>query len=286
MQALLQRVERGELDTSSALLEEAVQYSAYRHWWAAARGALDVLRTRNVAIGSEVRQAVTTLRDEAGSVLNLMRQTKMDEATINCAVMWAQGESSVNLLIKFAARLDAPVTVLNVDNEKVELGNDTLTFEATGRQKPKTFKLNLTFHGAILAERSTWSFASVGRMSFTIAKAVNETWPRLLQGKAKPKNMYSWYERQTALDAEVKAEGKVKKDQAEADKKVAAEKDKATKAAAEKTNPNIKPTPPLPGEPPSAPPPVDAPATPSDPPAPKKKKAKKPAKPAKAKDEV
>lgn len=44
----------------------------------------------------------------------------MDEATIHCAVMWAQGARSVHLNIKFAARLDAPVTVLNVDNEKAK----------------------------------------------------------------------------------------------------------------------------------------------------------------------
>ena len=95
----------------------------------------------------------------------------------------------VYLNVKFSSRIDGPVTVLNVDNERVELTNNSLTFQAVGRQKPKTFRLNLTFHGAILPEASSWSFASVGRMSFTIAKASNETWPRLLETKVKPKNM-------------------------------------------------------------------------------------------------
>ena len=214
-----------------------------------------------------------------------------EETVVNCAFQWAQRPDFVYLNVKFSSRIDGPVTVLNVDNERVQLGNDTLLFEAVGRQKPKTFKLNLTFHGAIDAERSSWSFGSVGRMSFTIAKAVNETWPRLLAGKAKPKNMQcvardtrtheheqhrplaiarcprvhlptshnytcppanlltclsaltcnlspcsTWYERQTALDAEVKEEAKVRKD------KEAAEK-KAEEDAKPATPPPLPPTP-------------------------------------------
>ena len=204
MQALLQRVERGELDTSSALLEEAVQYSAYRHWWVAARGALDVLRTRNVAIGSEVRQAVTTLRDEAGSVLNLMRQTKMDEATINCAVMWAQGESSVNLLIKFAARLDAPVTVLNVDNEQVLINATHVTFSGIGRQKPKRYQVHIELFAPIVAENSSWNFGSVGTVRFRLAKAAGGDWPRLTASTEPVKNHRVWWEGQEQIAQEEK----------------------------------------------------------------------------------
>ena len=105
------------------------------------------------------------------------------------------------LNVKFSSRIDGPVTVLNVDNERVELTNNSLTFQAVGRQKPKTFRLNLTFHGAILPEASSWSFASVGRMSFTIAKASNATWPRLLETKVKPKNMCARRERVTSRAA-------------------------------------------------------------------------------------
>lgn len=183
---------------------------------------------------------------------------------------WAQRPEFIYLNVKFSSRIDGPVTVLNVDNEKVELGNNTLLFEAVGRQKPKTFRLNLTFYGAILPEASSWSFGSVGRMSFTIAKAENQTWPRLLEGKAKPKNMYAWYERQSALDAEVKAEAK---------------KRKATADDSKPPSPG-GPSPPSPPPPPGeAPPPASpdgSPPTPSTPPPAKpaaekkKKKAKKP----------
>ena len=98
------------------------------------------------------------------------------KAVISCAVMWAQGESSVHatpataparppavpaahacrrraqihLSVKFAGRLDAPVTVLNVDNENVTLTNESFHFSALGRQKPKTFQLHLQLDRAIV----------------------------------------------------------------------------------------------------------------------------------------
>ena len=81
---------------SSAALDAFITQSVQRHWWSAAKRAVDVLRAQNVPAGSEARRAVTELRDEAGSLLALMRQTKMDEATISCAVMWAQGVDSIH----------------------------------------------------------------------------------------------------------------------------------------------------------------------------------------------
>ena len=54
---------------------------------------------------------------------------------------------------------------------------------------------------------------------------VAETWPRLLESKLKPKNMYSWYDRQTALDEQVKKEAKERKDKLKEEEKQK-EKDK------------------------------------------------------------
>ena len=180
-------------DTSKAALGEAdVLVALERGWFDASKALLRLLRERGDAVATlaSVRQKATKIRDEATEVINLMRTGANAEATdVNCAFQWAQRPEFVYLNVKFSSRIDGPVTVLNVDNERVNLGDNTLVFEAVGRQKPKNFKLNLTFHANIVPELSSWSFASVGRMSFTIAKAVNETWPRLLQGKAKPKNM-------------------------------------------------------------------------------------------------
>ena len=262
----------------AGLAEEDVLLALDRGWLDAAKVLLRLLRGRGDAVATlaVVRSRATKIRDDATEVINLMRAGANAEATdVNCAFQWAQRPEFIYLNVKFSSRIDGPVTVLNVDDERVTLGNDTMLFEATGRQKPKTFRLNLTFHGAILPEASTWSFASVGRMSFTIAKAVNETWPRLLQGKAKPKNMYSWYERQTALDAEVKAQTKAKKDAAQAERKAEENKEES---------PPAPPPPPSDGKP-TAPPPADASLSPpSEPPKKKAKKKKKAA--TEGKDEV
>lgn len=148
--ALVQRIERGECsdsggapggmqcETSRERLEEGLLVAARRHWWEAGKGLVAVLRGRaSFQISSEGRRALTEIRDGAGGVLALLRQTKLDESVISCAVMWAQGENAVYLNVKFAARLDAPVTVLNVDNEVVTINTTHVSFSGVGRQKPK-----------------------------------------------------------------------------------------------------------------------------------------------------
>jgi hypothetical protein len=267
-------------EVGEPLGEDDVLLTLDRGWFDAAKVLLRLLRTRGEAVATlaSVRARATTIRDEATEVINLMRVGANAEATdVNCAFQWAQKPEAIYLNVKFSSRIDGPVTVLNVDNEKVSLTNDSLIFEAVGRQKPKTFKLNLTFYGEIVPESSSWSFASVGRMSFTIAKKERETWPRLLTGKAKPKNMYAWYERQTVLDAEVKAEAKAAKEAEDAKK--ASENNSAEKKAPPPLPPT--PTPPADGSPPSSSPKTtggDGGA------APKKKKKKKKA--VSEKDEV
>ena len=174
---------------------------------------VDELRKQNAPPSSETRRALTELRDEAGSLLALLRQTKMDEATISCAIMWAQvighppcrellsllstalsspllsattlvhaasrpppgpfsrvpaappsfaqGERTLHLNVKFAGRLDAPVTVLNVDNEVVNINATHVSFTGVGRQKPKRYVVDLELFEQIDPARSSWSFGSV-----------------------------------------------------------------------------------------------------------------------------
>ena len=149
-------------------LDSFIVESSQRRWWAAARRAVNDLRAQN-APAKLGQRALTEIRDEAGDLLVLIRQTKMDEATINCAVMWAQGESMVHLNVKFASRLDAPVTVLNVDNEKVAMNESHVSFSAIGRQKPKHYIMDLELYAAIDPNASSWNFAGVGTVRLEIA---------------------------------------------------------------------------------------------------------------------
>ncbi len=203
--------------------EQDVLHALERGWFEAAKRVLRLCRERGEAVAAmaEVRSAATKIRDEATDVINLMRVgANAEETVVSTAFQWAQRPDYVYLNVKFSSRIDGPVTCLNVDNERVDIGNNTLLFEAVGRQKPKTFRLNLTLWGAVDAQKSEWSFASVGRMSFTLAKAEgNRTmWPRLLGSKTKPKYMHSWYDRQTAIDAELKKERKEKADREKAER--------------------------------------------------------------------
>ena len=208
--------------------EPDVLVALERAWWEASKQMLRRMREAGAVVGTmqEVRGAATRIRDQATEIINLMRVgANAEETVVNAAFQWAQRPETIFLNVKFSSRIDGPVTCLNVDNEKVVFTNETLFFEGIGRQKPKTFRLNLTFNQEIDPEASTWSFSSVGRMSITIAKKEVGTWPRLLKGKAKPKNMYSWYDRQTALDAEVKKEKEDKKKKEEEDRKAQAAED-------------------------------------------------------------
>ena len=83
--------------------------------------------------------------------------------------------AQIHLSVKFAGRLDAPVTVLNVDNEVVEINATHLSFSGIGRQKPKTYVVNLEFFEPIDAENSSWSFGSVGTVSANAASSTTSS---------------------------------------------------------------------------------------------------------------
>ena len=277
-----------------AVSEADVLYALDHGWWDASKQLLRNMRARGDAVGTmeQVRARATQIRDQSTEIINLMRVgANKEETTVNCAFQWAQHPNFIYLNVKFSGRIDGPVTVLNVDNENVTLTNESFHFSALGRQKPKTFQLHLQLDRAIVPENSTWAFASVGRISFTLAKAEAGAWPRLLSKNAtKPKNMHTWYERQQSLDAQVKRE---KKEREEREEKEREEKEKKEKAAEAKAKKAAAPPPSPPadggdadgGDAPPAPP-VDseeggAPTPPSE-----GKKKKKGKKKKAAKDEV
>ena len=201
--------------------------------WTAAKKAVDMMRALNTPPGAETRRSVTELRDGAGAVLALMRQTKMDEATISCAVMWAQGLYSVHLNVKFAGRLDAPVTVLNVDNEVVSITENRVSFSGIGRQKPKRYVVELDLFDKIDANASSWSFGSVGTVRFTLRKATEGSWARLTSGSENVKNHRVWWEKQEQVDKADRDE-KAAKEKAERDATKAEQEAEAARLAAER----------------------------------------------------
>jgi len=187
-------------ESASSFYDAYIMHSAQRHWWAAAKKGVDELRKQNAPPSSETRRALTELRDEAGSLLALLRQTKMDEATISCAIMWAQGERTLHLNVKFAGRLDAPVTVLNVDNEVVNINATHVSFTGVGRQKPKRYVVDLELFEQIDPARSSWSFGSVGTVRFVLRKASDGPWARLTLSNETVKHHRVWWEKQEQVE--------------------------------------------------------------------------------------
>ena len=54
--------QRGEAAVAAEAVEDGIVHAAHRHWWSAARGAVNHLRASNVAIGSEARRADELLK--------------------------------------------------------------------------------------------------------------------------------------------------------------------------------------------------------------------------------
>lgn len=114
-------------------------------------------------------------------------------SVINPAYQWAQSADEVLLNVKFAHKLDTPAT-LNVEAKNVNITSNL--FELTASNGRKMFTLNLKFLRDVIPEESSWSMASVGRMTFTFKKKHPQwRWTRLLlDSSKKTPNQHFWWE--------------------------------------------------------------------------------------------
>jgi hypothetical protein len=104
-------------------------------------------------------------------------------------IEWAQSPSEILLNIKFSHKLDAPAT-LNVEANNVTVISDKLILSASNGRK--IFNLELDLHKNVIPEESTWSMASVGRMTFNLKKANGlSRWSKLTKSSQK---MHLWWE--------------------------------------------------------------------------------------------
>lgn len=182
-----------------------VLFLVSRGWWTATNELLRLVRAQSPGTDLEpARRHITALRDSALQALMLFRVGTSDSTVFTPAFQWAQSLDTIYLNVKFSSRMDGPTTILNVVDENVTIGADSLSFTATGKDKPKRIRLQLQFSGLLDPEASSWSFAAVGRVSFTLVKAKAELWPQLLSpASTRPKNMFPWLERQEVLDREI-----------------------------------------------------------------------------------
>ena len=145
-------------------------------------------------------------------------ESALPRKSVSPAFQWAQSTTELLLNVKFSHKIDAPAT-LNVEAKTVNITENKLLLEATDGRK--LFRLEIDFHGLVVPDDSTWSMASVGRMTFAIKKhGAPVKWPSLTRGGKKLPQMHWWMDMQEKYAAEL---AKLEDDEAEAKKAPAAD---------------------------------------------------------------
>jgi hypothetical protein len=102
------------------------------------------------------------------ATLKSVIESSLPMATVSPAFQWAQSPTEILLNVKFSHKIDAPAT-LNVEAKTVNVTDNKLVLQASDGRK--MFNLEIDFLYDVVPEESTWSMASVGRMTFTIKKS-------------------------------------------------------------------------------------------------------------------
>jgi len=174
-----------------------------RSWWTAAREVVALTHaksggsaagsTSSTSSGSFAEQVKVLLRDVKRSAddfgayadTTYRGQTKgLDE--VHCAVQWAQNASTVFLGVKYATRWSAPGAIEVVD-VKVNITSCCFELEGFGHHSSirKRYVVDLPLFADLVPHQSTWSAASVGRLTATLHKAQLSKWPRLTKKKGR-----------------------------------------------------------------------------------------------------
>ena len=135
------------------------------------------------------------------ALLKTAIESALPMPSINCPFKWAQSSTEIVLSVKFSHKIDAPAT-LNVVAKNVTLTSDRLILQASNGAK--NFNLDIDFMGSIIPNESSWSMASVGRMTFNIKKEQSPSkWAGLTKGNKKLPQMHFWWEIQEKFSDEL-----------------------------------------------------------------------------------
>jgi len=200
-------------EESLALIRLCVSQS----WWTAARELISRMHVQGT-LAPSLEQEVSKLMGEfkrsaddlaAYADATYRGQTKgLDE--VHCAIQWAQNSTAIFLGVKYTARWNSPGAIEVVD-VSVNITPCCFVLEGFGHHSSirKRYMVNLELYQDLLPESSSWSAASVGRLTATLQKAKGSVkWPRLVKGKEKhasKSHIGKW------LDMEEKWENELKK---------------------------------------------------------------------------
>lgn len=179
-----------EFDVSS-LTAKHVGFAMKKGFWKCAKELSHLANANGIDVRSVFDMESRTINREIKDIKSAI-ESSLPMSTIAPAFQWAQSPNEIFINVKFAHKLDAPAT-LNVEAESVSINDTALALKATDGRK--NFRLNIDFLRKIDPNESTWSMASVGRMTLTLKKKDGpDNWPRLTKSKKKPNNIHFWWE--------------------------------------------------------------------------------------------
>eukprot|EP00930_Biecheleria_cincta_P016887 TRINITY_DN1358_c1_g1_i1.p1 TRINITY_DN1358_c1_g1~~TRINITY_DN1358_c1_g1_i1.p1 ORF type:complete len:647 (+),score=138.53 TRINITY_DN1358_c1_g1_i1:67-2007(+) len=186
-----------------ALEAAAVEKVVLRQWWDLARDLVSKSHEQKVDLSFAVRKAVRTLKDEADELLRTLNPKYGLAQQVSPAFQWAQNDTCIFLTIKYTVRWNAP-GALEVTEPSVNMTANLFNFSGLGKHSNNKYRyfLSVSLFDNIDSDLSTWSAASVGKLSVTLRKRWARKWPRLLgDKKTKIGNMHVWMEMQEKLDS-------------------------------------------------------------------------------------
>jgi len=245
-EALLQRLrdsDGAEVDGTDDL--QLLRTCVSRSWWTAARAV--VARTHKGGASSELellQKEVTSLTSDlkqtadefsAFSAATFRDQTQ-GLVEVNCAMQWAQNSTFVFLGVKYATRWSAPGAI-EISDVSVNITPSVFQLEGFGHHSSirKRYTIDLPLFADVVPEQSSWSAASVGRMTATFRKQKAERWARLPKATSKSKHQItSWLDMEERWADENVDEAKESKSKEKKAKKETVEAKKETSPSAKK----------------------------------------------------
>mmetsp|Transcript_10195 Transcript_10195/g.30256 ORF Transcript_10195/g.30256 Transcript_10195/m.30256 type:complete len:638 (+) Transcript_10195:83-1996(+) len=191
------------LDSLKTVDSQVVEKVVMRQWWGLARDIVAGSHSQQVDFSFAVRKSIKSLKDEADELLRTLNPKYGLAQQVSPAFQWAQNDTCIFLTIKYTVRWNAP-GALEVTDPSVNMSYNMFNFTALGKHSNLKYKysLGLKLFDLIVNTTSTWSAASVGKLSVTLRKKWPRKWPRLIADKkAKIGNMHVWMEMQDKLDS-------------------------------------------------------------------------------------
>lgn len=203
---LLQSLQGRDVERDAQEELQLLRTCVARSWWTAAKAIVARTHKRSDVHGVqelesvqvEVKKLTGELKQQADefatfAAATFRGQTRgLDE--VRCAMQWAQNDTHVFIGVKYATRWSAPGAIEIVDLN-VKIGPSAFELEGFGHHSSirKRYMVDLPLFADVHPEQSSWSAASVGRMTATICKAKAERWSRLTKAKGKSKHQItSW----------------------------------------------------------------------------------------------